>query len=77
MTKAINKKSGIVKDLNLLDAYEAAEYLNVGVQTFKCKIAREVGAVDIPTREHYYSLQSLKDWVETKIQQNKNNAHKN
>lgn len=69
MTKVKQIKTNIVADYGLLNVAEAAEYLKVSLSTFRTQVAPELQPIDIPTREHFFTLQQLRDYVERKIKE--------
>ena len=59
-------KSGL-KEMGLLDVEDAAAYLNVSLGTFKQISAKEIKPVDLHTKQNFYSVDSLKAWVEARV----------
>lgn len=54
--------------MGLLNVEDSAAFLNVSVRTFQQEIAKEIKPVDIPTKNNFYSIESLKSWVESRVQ---------
>ena len=63
----MKQKSGL-KEMGLLNVEDSASFLNVSVRTFQQEIAKEIKPVDIPTKNNFYSIESLKSWVESRVQ---------